>query len=106
MPDQCPTEQIALKTRFDEHEKAAATRYERYDNDFGTLEMRLDALSETKVSYKHFTWVLGILMTIVLGSFGYIANQNHDLQVSVRQLELQMARMESIFKNYDIEVIK
>lgn len=37
-------------------------------------------LLETKVSYKNFTWIIGILVTILIAMFGYVSSQINDFR--------------------------
>ncbi len=62
--------------RFEDHLKESDDKYKIVLAHIKEIRSEL----ENRVTYKHFTWVLGILITILISLFGYIANQITDVQ--------------------------
>jgi len=40
----------------------------------------VEATVKDKVGFKHFYWVVGIMMTLLMTTIGYLIDQIHDLQ--------------------------
>lgn len=58
---------------------------------------------ENKVSYKQFTWVLGILITILISMFTYIANQMGDIRSSAISINQDVSMIKGKLDPYNIE---
>jgi len=46
-----------------------------------------------KVSYKQFYWVIGIMMTILMSTIGYLIDQIHELQINQYDVAREVSTM-------------
>lgn len=72
---------------------------EKHDNDMSVVNTKI----ETKVSFKLFTWVLGILMLIVIGIQGVVWFQvketyekANEVNTSVSLIQYQLNQFEAV----------
>lgn len=47
----------------------------------------LSAVLESRVSFKHFYWIIGVLVTIQMAVLGFIVNQNTGMAGQIREIE-------------------
>lgn len=47
----------------------------------------LSAVLESRVSFKHFYWIIGVLVTIQMAVLGFIVNQNTSMAGQIREIE-------------------
>ncbi len=89
----------ALQTKLDAHIQESDRHY---------LEMTAklkeigDNLSN-KVSWKEFTWILALLITILMGMFGWIAWQIADLQKTAESTNKNISLVQGKLEPYNIE---
>jgi predicted negative regulator of RcsB-dependent stress response len=89
----------ALQTKLDAHIQESDRHY---------LEMttKLKEISDnlnTKVSYKEFTWILGILIIILMSMFGWIAWQISDLQRTSENTNKNVSMIQGKLEPYDVQ---
>ena len=70
---------------------------------FVELEERLNAKIDTKVSFSTFTWVLGLLMTVVVGSLAIIYSKVESVNEKVSNTQNSVSRIEGVLSISDIE---
>lgn len=70
------TETFITKELYDAHVKEGDERYHLLSSDI--KELKSDV--KNRVTHRQFTWIIGVLMTIILGMFTYIANQISDIR--------------------------
>jgi hypothetical protein len=59
------------------------TMSEETEKAINSLDNRIVGLEATvkeKVGFKHFYWIIGIMMTLLMTTVGYLIDQIHDLQ--------------------------
>jgi hypothetical protein len=61
---------------------------------FEKMEIKLDS----KVSWKHFTWIIGILMIMVMGLLGLIYNKLENVSVQVNNNTASMSYITGILE--------
>lgn len=71
-------------------------------NDIKTVNAKIDS----KVSYKNFTWIIGILVTILITMFTYIANQVHEIRTGQTVTNENIALIKGKLDPYDVEFTK
>lgn len=57
----------------------------------------------SKVSYQHFTWILGIMIMILMAMFGWIAYQIGDLQLTVNKTGQSVSLIQGKLDPYNVE---
>lgn len=73
------------------------------------LKERIIAIENTlenKVSFKVFTWVLGVLMTITLSIFGFIYSKLNTVETGVNITKEDVATIKGKLEPYEIEFKK
>lgn len=73
----------------------------------------LRAMIDNKVDFKHFYWVIGILVTIQMAVLGYIIMQNqkmsdqiNDVSRTTTAVQIDVSALKGVLGNYDIKIIK
>lgn len=68
---------------------------------------------DNKVDFKHFYWVIGILVTIQMAVLGYIIMQNqkmsdqiNDVSRTTTAVQIDVSALKGVLGNYDIKIIK
>jgi hypothetical protein len=56
-----------------------------------------------KVSYKNFTWIIGILISVLMTMFGYIASQINDIQKASISTEKNVSLIQGKLEPYNVE---
>lgn len=97
MPDSQEVKE--LKIEFESRYKELEKKVE--DN----METVVSALSNT-VTYKHFYWVIGVLVTILLAVVGFISTQISALQNDSAMIKSSVSRIDGKLEPYNIEFRK
>ena len=84
-----------LKTQFKEHCKS----FENLKDDVKEVKVEL----KSKVNWKTFTWVLGILMTIILGVLGLIYTEVQDVDDKVNNTDKSISNIEGYLMRVEIK---
>ena len=68
---------------------------------------------DSKVDFKHFYWVIGILVTIQMAILGYIIMQNqnmsdqiNDVSRTTTAVQVDVSSLKGVLSNYDIKIMK
>ena len=64
---------------------------------------KLNTEIDEKVSYKNFTWIIGILISILMTMFGYIASQINDIQKASISTEKNLSLIQGKLDPYNVE---
>ncbi len=67
---------------------------------------KMNAQLESKVSYKHFYWLVGVFLPILMIIFGYISTQLRDLSVSSSATQQDVASLKGKLSPYDVQFEK
>lgn len=86
--------------------KSLEKRQDTQDKINNDIFVRLDG----KVSYKHFYWIIGILITMLITFLGYIASGVSELRADMNQVKNdqnqvknQVSYMNGVFKSNDFK---
>lgn len=90
------TEFAAHKTESDRRHNEMYSRIER-------TEAKIDGVEKSKVSYKHFTWILGVLISLLLAMFGYISTQINDMSKNVSDAKTSIASVQGKLEPYNVQ---
>lgn len=71
-----------LRAEFDAYKNQCSKERATLDSDI----KQVLALMESKVSFKHFYWVIGILISIQMTVLGYIVLQNKDMSQQIQDI--------------------
>ncbi len=88
-----------LQTKLDAHIQESDRHYVEMT---AKLKEISDSLSN-KVSYKEFTWILGILILILMGMFAWIAWSIADLQKTATEVNSSVAMIQGKLAPYNVQ---
>lgn len=88
-----------LITRLDVHIQQSDRRHEETTRTLKEFRTMIDA----KVSYKNFTWILGLMIMILMAMFGWIAYQIGDLQLTVNKTGQSVSMIQGKLDPYNVE---
>lgn len=72
-----------LRAQFEAHKQECTT-----DRVMIITNMKeINAILESRVSFKHFYWIIGLLVTIQMAVLGFIVNQNTNMAGQIREIE-------------------
>lgn len=75
-------------------------RQETINND---IFVKINHLHESKVSYKMFFWILGVLLAVLIAMSGWVATQLSDIQSNTNQVKNQVSFIDGVFKDHNIQ---
>lgn len=84
---------------FDAHVKESDYRHQVVVADVKDLRAGLD----NRVTYQSFTWILGILITIFIAVFLFIANQMKDIQLTTNDTKNVVSQIKGKLEPFNIE---
>jgi hypothetical protein len=68
-----------------------------------TQEKEIRSLQTEKVDWKHFIWIVGVLMTIVLGLFGVIYAKLDGVDVRTFDIQKDVSQVQGFIRNADVK---
>lgn len=84
---------------FDAHVKESDYRHNVITGEVKDLRTGLD----NRVTYQNFTWILGILITIFISVFLFIANQMKEIQFTTNDTQNVVSQIKGKLDPYNIE---
>lgn len=87
-----------LQAKFDAYKQECAA--DRLDLVVSIKELRV--MLEGKVSFKHFYWIIGILVSIQTAILGYIVLQNKDLWQVTSLVQVDVSSLKGKLEPYEI----
>jgi hypothetical protein len=88
-----------LQTKLDAHIQECNRRYVEMTAELKEINGNL----KNKVSYREFTWILGILIAILIGMFGWIAWSIADLQKTTASVNTSVAMIQGKLAPYSVQ---
>ncbi len=85
--------------RFEDHMRDCEEKYKEITD----YVEKMDDKIENCVTYKNFTWTLGILVTILIALFSYIANQIKEVQINTNSINTNVSKIQGKLEPYNIE---
>lgn len=73
---------------------------------FEAYTKEMNAQLENRVTFKHFYWIVGIALTILLSVFGFISAQLKDLSLTTSSVQQDVASLKGKLSPYEIEFVK
>lgn len=70
-----------LESQFEDHIKDSGEKYKSVVESIKVIESEL----KNRITFATFSWTLGVLMTVVLATLGFIANQVADLRKDLKE---------------------
>lgn len=58
---------------------------------------------KNKVGFKQFYWVIGIMMTILMTTVGYLIDQIHDVQANQYEVAREVSKISGTLNNITFE---
>lgn len=94
-----------LQAQFESHEASC--------QETASAVKELRVMIDAKVDFKHFYWVIGILVTIQMAVLGFIIMQNQNVSNQIDEvskitttLQIDSSSLKGILSNYDIKITK
>jgi hypothetical protein len=95
-----------FEKRMDSFEKSLSKDMEKFKD---TLSKDMEKVRNTLsncVTYKHFYWVIGVLVTILIAVVGFISTQISTLQSDSVEIKSSVSRIDGKLEPYNIEFRK
>ena len=89
----------SLKIKLEAHTEESNRRHDEIAYQVNLLKTAMDS----KVSYKHLYWIIGILVTLLIPFLTYIASEISALRADESTVKSQVSYMNGVFKANDFK---
>ncbi len=91
-----------LEAKFEAYKHECALDRVSIASDIKALRIGMN----DKVSFKHFYWIIGIMITLLAIVSGYIATQLKDISMTTTVVQSDVSFLKGKLSPYDIQYIK